>query len=271
MNTIYFQIIDLLKQSYNIDLSGFDVDFFNKVIQKRLSETKCQSLNDYYSLLQHNNVETDFLIQNIHINYSEFFRNSLTFSVLEKIILPELINKNGTQEIRIWSAACAAGQEAYSLAMLLEEFNGTQNKKLNYRIFATDQSELQVNEAKKGCFSSDAVNNIMTKRLNKWFSKKGEKYRVLPELKANINFSVFDLLNKDLCCPPESVFGDFDIIVCANLLFYYKNDYRKSILKKLQSCLSKDGYIITGEAERDILIKNNYKEISTNSSIFKIK
>jgi chemotaxis methyl-accepting protein methylase len=82
---------------------------------------------------------------------------------------------------------------------------------------------------------------------------------------------VFDLFSEQLSCPPASIFGDFDLMVCANLLFYYKNEDRKIILKKAGKCLAKGGFIITGETERDILIRHNYHEVFPQSAIFQIK
>ena len=89
------------------------------------------------------------------------------------------------------------------------------------------------------------------KRAKQWFRKHYETYSVVKKLKKNIDFSVFDLFDDHLSCPPESIFGDFDIVFCANLLFYYKPEFRKIILEKTCNSLAKGGYLITGESERE--------------------
>jgi chemotaxis methyl-accepting protein methylase len=112
---------------------------------------------------------------------------------------------------------------------------------------------------------------LTLKRKNEWFTKKGDFYVVKNQLKENIDFSVFDLLNENSNCPPSSIFGDFDIIFCANLLFYFKREFRTSILEKLSSSLAKGGLLITGETEREILIQHNYREVYPQSAIFSKK
>lgn len=268
-------IINLLAQTLDSDISSFDETFLNKSLQKRITETHCNSIEEYNFFLNQNPNEINIFTDSLLINYSEFFRNPLTFSVLERIILPSLISKKintKKKEIRIWSAACAAGQEIYSIAMLLEEIKNINTENVNYRIFATDQSEAKIAEAKKGQYSIDALNKINLERSTKWFIKHGSTYTIKAILKKNIDFSVFDLLSKQLSSPPDSIFGDFDIVICANILFYYKNKSREFILKKINnSVVAQGGYIITGEAEREILMNYNYKEVIPQSAIFKMK
>ncbi len=260
------------KQLIPPDIARYDDHFLRTTIQKRFEATHCRQAGDYPDLLLNNAGEAGLLSVSLQISYSEFFRNSLTYSVLERIILPELVHKmknNKRKEIRIWSSACAGGQEAYSLAMLLEELKNEGGSHFDYRIFATDQNEQLLNEARKGYFSESLLNNVNVRRTKQWFTKKGDTYSVKQELKNNINFSVFDLFNNQYSCPPASIFGDFDLVVCANLLFYYKTDYRRAIIGKAGNCLSKGGFLVTGETERQILTDYGYNEVYPQSAIFK--
>lgn len=274
MQETFHHISRILLQSQGIDISKYDVSFLNKSLQKRITETHCTTAEEYYTFLEQNKNEGEIFQKLLHNNYSEFFRNPLTFSLLERIILPSLILKKKNtknKEIRIWSAACAAGQEAYSLAMLLEELKNGNVNNYNYRIFATDQCESQINEARKGIYSAAELNSLNMKRVKQWFTKNADSFTIKPELKENIDFSVFDLLSEQLSAPPASIFGDFDLVICANLLFYYKPEYRKIILEKATNCLANGGFIAVGEAERDILIKDNYIEAFPQSAIFQNK
>ncbi len=177
--------------------------------------------------------------------------------------------RRGRKELRIWSAACAGGQEAYSLAILLEELKNGDSEKFNYRIFATDQDESRIGEARKGQYPVASMGGLTLKRVNQWFIRHGETYTAKPELKENIDFSVFDLFSENLSSPPGSIFGDFDLVICANLLFYYKNEYRKTILEKVSNALVAGGFLVVGEAERDILMNYGYREVFPQSGIFK--
>jgi len=267
-------IIQILQEFHGIDVSKYEDTFLNKTFRKRITQTHCNSTEEYYSLLKEKSKEGERFFDSLNICYSDFFRNPLTFAVLERIILPALcLKKRNTmqKEIRVWSAACAAGQETYSLAMLLEEVSNCDNEKMNFRIFATDKSEIIVNEAIKGKYSYNDLSNVNLKRVNQWFTKDGDAYNVNKELKKNIVFSVFDLLSDQFSCPPASIFGDFDLVICANLLFYYKPEYQKKIIEKTGNSLSTEGYLITGETERDILMRHNFNEVFPQSAIFKIR
>jgi chemotaxis protein methyltransferase CheR len=274
MKTRFPHIADLLFSLNGFDVSGFDADFLDKSIRKRIETTNCSTTKDYSYLLEANNEEGTCLINSLFVSYSQFFRNPLTFSVLESIILPSIsLKKSGpkNKEVRIWSTACAAGQEAYSLAMLLEEQKAGNQKNIGYRIFATDKSVSQLNEARKAKFPDTALKNLTMTRLGRWFTKHGNIYTINDELKKHIDFSEFDLFNEKLGCPPASIFGGFDIVICANILFYYKPEFQMKILRKIENCLALGGYLITGETERDILLKNNYNEAFPQSAIFVVR
>jgi len=266
-------IANYILQVHGIDISKYDEFFLEKSLQRRMKETFCISEAAYYSYLEQSNIESNVFLNSLQVSYTEFFRNTLTFSVLEKIILPSmLLNKSisSRNEIRIWSAACAGGQETYSLAMLLHELTNYSHEKINFRIFATDQSEIQIKEAQAGEYPESALNGLNLKRINQWFTKTGESYTVKPGLKKNIEFSVFDLLNDKYSCPPTSIFGDFDLIVCANILFYYHPEFQNKIINKTKNCLSEHGYLITGETERELLLQSEFHEVYPQTAIFKL-
>jgi chemotaxis methyl-accepting protein methylase len=265
------QISDILRRMDNREVSHYDDAFLRTSLEKRMAGSGCGSAAEYAALLERSDAERALFMDSLQICYSEFFRNPLTYAVLERIVFPALVAQKRTsqqKELRIWSAACAGGQEAYSLAMLLEELNAGEGQQFRYRIFATDHSASQVAEAAAGQYASASLGNLSTKRLNRWFTRQGDTCSILPELRGHIDFSVFDLFSQDLNCPPTSIFGDFDLIVCANLLFYYKNEFRMLILDKTAAALTKNGYLVTGETERDIALRGGFQELFPQSALF---
>ena len=265
------KIVGILMSLHGIDLTKFDAYFLERSVRKRIKETHCASEAAYFNILENNKKEGIILLDSLNISYTDFFRNPLTFAVLERIILPSVILKRGNarqKEIRIWSAACAGGQEAYSLAMLMEEQINEGTNKLNYRIFVTDLKGPQVNAAQEGRYAANDLNNLNLNRVNQWFTRNGDTFTVKNELKKNIDFSVFDLFNDQLSCPPASIFGDFDLVICANILFYYRPEYQNKIIKKISDSMAQGGYLVTGETERDRLLKQNYIEVFPQSCIF---
>ena len=113
------------------------------------------------------------------------------------------------------------------------------------------------------------LSNLNLRRMEEWFKKQGEEYTIKHDLKEHIDFSVFDLLTENNSCPPNSIYGDFDLVICANLLFYYKPEFRKKIMDKASHCLAKGGYVVTGETEREIMMQYNFEEIYPQSCIFR--
>ncbi|MBL0226536.1 MAG: protein-glutamate O-methyltransferase CheR [Geobacteraceae bacterium] len=271
MRTIIRQCTETILQSQGIDISKYEISFLESSLQKRMNENGCDSAEEYCAILERDRKECTAFVDALQISYSLFFRNPLTCAVLERMVLPAVAlqrTSSRRHEIRVWAAACAGGQEAYSLAMLLEELVAGKEK-LAYRIFATDVSEAQVQEAMRGEYAAAALNNVNLKRAGRWFRREGDRYAVLPELKKNIEFSTFDLFRDGIGCPSASIFGDFDLVVCANLLFYYQEPFRATILAKIGHCLTAGGYLVTGETERDIIKRYHYQELFPPSAIFK--
>jgi chemotaxis methyl-accepting protein methylase len=220
-----------------IEVSKYDASFLEKSMHKRAKTLHCISTEDYISLLQKNQEEKEIFLNSLKIGYSQFFRNSLTFSVLERLIIPLLPTKR--KEIRIWSSACASGQEAFSMAILMEEFFHDTSERISYRIFATDFAENQIEKALSGIYHFDSMQNVNLSRLTKWFTQKGDYYEIHSALKEQIDFSVFDLFDERHSSPPRSIFGNFDIVFCANLLFYYKEAFQNVILTKINDFAGK--------------------------------
>ncbi|MBI5726986.1 MAG: hypothetical protein HY965_03995 [Ignavibacteriales bacterium] len=271
MNASSEKIIKALHEHHAVDVSMYAESFTSRIFENRARELFCVSIEAYCSILEHDISEVHILLHLLQNGYSEFFRNPLTYAVLERIVLPAISQQKHTinrKEIRVWSAACAAGQEAYSLAILIESMQQSDNTKTLYRIFATDQSEVQITKAGAGIFSAADIGNVTVRQLEKWFIKQDESFFVKPELKGQIDFSVFDLFTEQLGAPPVSIFGDFDIIMCANILFYYKSPCQEIILNRLRHCLVNGGFIVTGETERAILLSHGFREVYPHSAIF---
>lgn len=256
---------------YQIDISVYDHAFLEKTLTDRLTELHLNSFQNYFQYLDANPEEWSFLQSRLNNSYSEFFRNPITFAYLELVILPQLFEKKRTRnagELRIWSSACAAGQEAYSLAMLCNEQAKTDLQRSVYRIFATDIATSELEFARKGEYPNEALSKVTHKRVETYFQKQNDLYSIQPALKERIDFSVFDLLSENGTCPPASIYGNFDLVFCSNLLFYYQPKIRELILDKVGKTLAKGGYLVTGETERDILKEYGYREIFANSAIF---
>lgn len=245
------QITQLLDSEFDIDVSMYDESFLEKAIKNRCDLVGLENENEYGEYLLEVRQEANVLHQALKINFSEFFRNPLTFAHLEQWLIPNLIKGSSKmQEIRIWSAGCASGQEPYSIAMLLDHYQTRMAIDFRYRIIATDFSENDLEMARCGIYTEDQVQNVRLSQIREYFTKENGGYHISSKVKENIDFSHYDLLDQSSSFPQESIFGDFDIVLCSNLLFYYRQEFQYRILDKVTHAMANHGYLITGESER---------------------
>jgi len=266
-------LVQIMNQAHGLDISAYDESFLLKSVAKRLSETGSKTMAAYGECLAGNRVEAEGLARSLRIGYSEFFRDPLAFALLEQVVLPSLVAARGTShptELRVWSAGCAAGQEAWSVAILLEELNAKRERPVPFRVFATDTSEAELDVARHGAYDSAAVQNVRLKQCRKYFTVAGDSHQIAPALAARVAFSIYDLLDERTASPADSLYGDFDLILCCNLLFYYRPDMRRRILDKLCGALSHGGYFVTGEAERAVLAEQaGLRAVAPPAAVFR--
>lgn len=275
MNKVLDRVVGIMDRVHGRDFSAYDEVFLRKTLEKRMAETGIGDSSTYCEYVLENGLEAEALSSALCISYSEFFRSQLNCALLEQMILPGILaakETNGRGEIRVWSAGCAAGQEAYSIAILLDELVAKRGNHVDsFRIFATDRSESELEAARHGSYDVSAVRNVRLKHLQQYFTRRGDVFQVVDSLKKMVDFSVHDLLDERLSCPSESIYGDFDLVFCGNLLFYYRPEVRSSILNKLCHCLAPGGYLVTGEAERDIVARHErFRGIAPSSAIFQM-
>ena len=269
MNDIV-EIIDVMRTVHDLDISMFDTSFLVKSMEKMSVAAKVTLPGEFKGLLTTDRKTATAFLESLTISYSEFFRNPMTFALLEQLILPALIEeKQANSEIRIWSAACAAGQEPYSVAMLLDDLIRRKEKKSRFRIFGTDVSEIELERAKKGVYSESDIQNLGTGMLMKYFTRKGTSYIISGSIREHVDYSFHDLLDPDYISPASSIFGDFDLVCCSNLLFYYNPEVRQQILNRLYLSLRPGGYHVTGDAERDIVRKHKFIPVVAPSAVFR--
>ncbi|HEX7596854.1 MAG TPA: CheR family methyltransferase, partial [Polyangia bacterium] len=140
--------------------------------------------------------------------------------------------------------------EPYSVAILLDELLTGGGGAGSCRIFATDSCEAGVAAGRAGVYAARAVQNLRRKHLEAYFTRAGDSFTVIPRLRDQVDFSTHDLLDAGTHSPPASIYGHFNLILCCNLLIYYRPEFRQRIIEKLLLCLAPGGYLVLGETER---------------------
>lgn len=247
-------IIQVLRKVHGREVGCYDETFLAKNVAKRMEVTGSPTMAEYSRWVAKNPPEAERLSEGLTISFSEFFRNPLSFAVLEEVVLPRLVaaKRAASGVIRVWSAGCAAGQEAYSVAMLLEDLATARKTGPAFRILATDLSEPALAAAREGVYEATEVGQVRLRHLRDYFEEAGPAYRIGARLRARVEVSAYDLLDEASSSPPASIYGDFDLILCSNVLLYYRPEVREGLLDKLERALGPGGYLVTGEAERNL-------------------
>jgi chemotaxis methyl-accepting protein methylase len=250
-------IIRSMNRVYGLDISGYEPSFLIRTIERRLQATGCDSAASYLAeRLLVDPSEAEVFSRSLRVGYSEFFREPLTFALLERQVLPDLMERGrmtGRTGLRVWSAGCAAGQEVWSVAILLDELLASADRLRAWRVFATDISESDLSLACAGVYPAAALGNVRLRHVDACFTRQGDCHAVAMRIREHVEFAVYDLLDTATVCPPMCIFGDFDLVLCCNVLIYYRPDQRRRIIAKLLGCLAPGGYLVTGEAERRLM------------------
>ncbi len=189
------------------------------------------------------------IVDAISTNETYFFRDKAPFELLQHKILPDLIDRRSkrgsglTPSIRLWSAACSTGQEIYSIAMALTEMGVTMDK-YNIKLLGTDISNAAVAQASYGIYNKFEVSRgLDKKRLERFFEKQGDKYRIKDQIRAMAQFKTVNLTK------PFPNIGTFDIILLRNVLIYFASADRRKIYANISKVLAPDGYLLIGSTE----------------------
>ncbi|QDT84536.1 chemotaxis protein CheB [Gimesia chilikensis] len=236
-------IFGLLNQEYGIDFSHYKSSTVGRRIQRRLLMQQVDSINDYAEQLRENSQELNSLYMDLLIGVTRFFRDPEAFSILEKKIIPNLLDSiPPEEEIRIWIAACATGEEAYSIAILFHEQLEERNRPINIKIFATDAHKASLEFASAGNYEEDAFKEVSDRRLKRYFNKTQKGYSVDPDLRKMIVFAPHNVLK-------DAPFTKLDLISCRNLLIYFQNRAQKRALSLFHFGLKANGILMLGPSE----------------------
>lgn len=206
---------------------------------------------EFLNLLKRDSGELENFKRYITINVTEFFRTPQDWKRFEEEVLPELIEKN-SGKIKVWSCACATGEEPYSLAISLAEKVGTDR----FEILATDLNTEVLQKAQTGLFKEISMKTVPADIRKKYFTETENGSLINENIKKTVEFRYFDLLRDEY---PMS----FDLIVCRNVLIYFTDKAKEKMYRTFLECLDLGGYLFTGNTEQIVYFKKfGYRKIS---------
>ena len=236
-------LLDLLRDRSGIDFTSYKAPTIMRRLQRRMVATGSASLADYIRHLHHNPDEYSRLVNSFLIKVTEFFRDPEMFAYLRDKVLPAVIDDARAQgELRIWSAGCATGEEAYSLAILVAEMLGHTLDGLIVRIFATDLDADAIAFARRGIYPASALSAIPPEMVERYFSRVDSTYEVRKIIRSMVVLGRHDLAQ-------QAPFPRIDLIFCRNVLIYFTTDLQKRALQLFAFSLRDNGYLVLGKAE----------------------
>jgi chemotaxis protein methyltransferase CheR len=220
-------------------------------LQKRISHLGIASFEAYLDFVKFNpsgSSEIKYLYEAITINETFFFRNQPQLDALVATILPEIISskeKLGKNKIRIWSAASSSGEEAYSIAMMINDLIKPKYPNMEFEIVGTDISNAVVDVARRASYKEYSVRNTPVYYLKKYFKTNGTSFDLDPKIKSMASFKLLNLYD-DLSM---RTMINFDVIFCANVLIYFDQTSKIKVINHLYNSLFKGGYLFIGYSE----------------------
>jgi len=238
------KIIILLRTYTGNDFSLYKKNTMYRRIERRMAIHKIDKIVSYVHFLQENPKEGEILFKELLIGVTNFFRDASVWDKLKKTILPSIVSKTSSDLLlRAWVPGCSTGEEAYSLAIVFKEVLEKSNLKgISMQIFATDLDIDAIEKARKGVFSANITTDVSQERLNRYFIKIDEGYRVNADIREMVVFAQHNLAMN----PP---FTKIDFLSCRNLLIYIDTELQKKLIGMFYFSLKSEGILLLGNSE----------------------
>jgi len=255
-------ILNQLYKNAGVDFSVYKMNTIKRRIIRRMLLYKIATLKEYAKMLTQKNEEIEILYQDLLINVTSFFRDTDTHKYLKESLFPKLLKgKKVGESLRIWVPACASGEEAYSIAMILLEIQESKTTNIPVQIFATDLSVNAINKARIGVYTKQELETVSPKRIQRFFSKADGGFRVNKALRDMCVFATHNILSD----PP---FSRLDFISCCNLFIYLDIAAQKKAVNTFHYALVNEGLLMLGKSENISQSLNLFTSTNSKYKIF---
>ncbi|MCI8552781.1 MAG: protein-glutamate O-methyltransferase CheR [Lawsonibacter sp.] len=238
------KLTNFIKSEYGITLQE-KRQLVTSRLSSLLAEDGCSNFSQFVSQLlkERNPQKIEKVLNRLTTNYTFFMRETEHFDFFSKVILPELIRKYQSRKVlSIWSAGCSSGEEPYNLSMYIKDYLGMQASQWDTRILATDISQKALANAKKGVY--ELPDTLPPAWRKKYFRQvEGNRYAVSPEIRDNVIFQTFNLMN------PIKFRLKFDVIFCRNVMIYFDQPTKDALVRRFYDATNPGGYLMISHSE----------------------
>lgn len=240
----FHALLEQVRLRSGIDFRRYKPATILRRLQRRIVATNATDLAHYRAVLQTHPEEYERLVSSFLINVTAFMRDPELFTVLHEAVLPDLIaaSRARDHELRIWSAGCATGEEAYSLAILVCELLGQELDRFNIKIFATDLDADAIEFARRGVYPAVAVAGLADDLVARYFMATSGTYTIMKRVRSMVVFGEHDLAQR-------APFPHIDLVLCRNVLIYFARELQQRALQLFAFALRQGGALVLGKTE----------------------
>lgn len=278
--------LNYLRQNYNIDFTGYQYPSLMRRIDQRIQRISANAfqggfrtngsgtngsgtdgsgtdgLRTYLNYLEAHPEEIDYLRSTLLINATCFFRDRAAWDYLADQVLPQLMARKPEHEpIRIWSAGCASGEEAYTLAMVIAQVIGIEALQAKVKIYATDVDEAALAQARQAIYRAEELTGLTAEQIEQFFQPQDDGYRVRSDLRQRLVFGRHDLIQ-------DAPISNIDLLVCRNTLMYFNPRTQHQILNRFYFALKDEGYLFLGQAEMLFFYASTFAPFHVQHRVF---
>jgi two-component system CheB/CheR fusion protein len=255
-------LLQYLRINRGFDFTGYKRSTLMRRVTKQMETLNIDSFGNYQDYLEVHPDEFKNLFNTILINVTAFFRDSSAWDYLAKEIIPNIIkNKPKDGLIRFWSAGCASGQEAYTLAIIVAEILGVEEFRQRVKIYATDVDEEALTQSRQASYSAKNIIEIPLGLRDKYFDIVNKNYIFRQDLRRCVIFGRHDLLQ-------DAPISRLDLLICRNTLMYFNSEIQGKIINRFHFALNDHGYLFLGKAEMLVMHSNLFVPIDLKNRIF---
>lgn len=256
-------LLDYLKRARGFDFSAYKRPSLIRRIQKRINLVSSDGYASYMDYLETHPDEFMQLFDTILINVTHFFRDELPWKYMKDEVIPNILaGKKAGDPIRVWSAGCASGEEAYSVAMILAEAMGEDQYRDRVKIYATDADEEALTQARAGVYRAGKVEAVPPELLKKYFEESNSHYAFRKDLRRNLIYGRHDLIQ-------DAPISRVDLLICRNTLMYFNAEAQTKVLTHFHFSLNESGYLFLGKSEMLLTHSNMFAPVDMKLRVFK--
>ncbi len=235
----------------NFIINNFGINLKKKkiLIEGRLTNyILTEGFEDFSQYVNHitttkNHTDIEKMLNKLTTNHTFFMREQKHFSFFQETILPYFEQKNKNNSISLWSAGCSSGEEPYTLSIILKEYFKNKTPQWDTRLLATDISQKALMQASTGLYDQDKISSLPKDWIHKYFSKQNELFKVTKELRSNVIFKTFNLMDT------INFKSKFDVIFCRNVMIYFDKPTKAALVSRFYDALNPGGYLLIGHSE----------------------